>query len=175
MDPRRNSALSLAPTDASDADPATKQLTIQQQAWIDYNALNGLITDILEEKVDPKTGTALTMRKMTIQEFAELIDVHRDTLRVWRTAIPNFWERVNQRRKELAPTARLQQIHERWYLNALKMKNWPVTEAWLRNFDPDYREPKQKIEHELGNSWMALFEHKRKVIEGEVVDDPSAN
>lgn len=175
MDPRQNSALSPTPTDVSDADPTKKQLTIQQQTWIDYNALNGLVTDNLEDGIDPKTGSAMTLRKMTIQEFAELIGVHRDTLRIWRSAIPNFWQRVNDRRRELAPTARLQLIHEKWYLNALKMKNWPVTEAWLRNFDPEYREPKQKVEHELGNSWMALFEHKRQVIEGEVVDGPGAD
>src|SRR5207245_215155 len=123
--------------------PVDFVITPQMQAWIDYNAINGTITDNLDE-------SGLSYRKMTISEFAAAIDVHRDTLRNWRTYIPNFWDRVNERRKEIAPKAQLQLMHNTWYLKALSMKSWPLTEAWLINFDPNYVSPKLKVEHELG-------------------------
>lgn len=142
-------------------------ITPQMEAWIDYNALSGIVTDNMEE------GNGGGMRKMSISEFAQIVGVHRDTLRNWRTYIPNFWDRVNERRRELAPHARLQLVHQRWYIKAVAMDDWRITEAWLRNHDPDYKESKQKVEHELGNTWAALLRGKQDVLEGEIVDEPT--
>jgi hypothetical protein len=149
--------------------PVDFVITPQMQAWIDYNAVSGIITDNLDE--------SQTIRKMSISEFANTIGVHRDTLRNWRTYIPNFWDRVNERRKELAPRGRLQYIHEKWYIEAAKMEDWRITEAWLRNHDPDYKEARQKVEHELGDGLADALNIARErrmksqtVVEGEVVD-----
>lgn len=144
-------------------------LTIQQQYWIDYNALSGLITDITDDRVNER-GDPLTMQKMTITKFAELLDVDRTTLRNWTRSIPDFWDRVNARRRELAPQARLQKVHEVWYLAAQSPKNFQDRQLWLANFDPNFRMPAQKVEHEMGNSWAALLESKRKVIESTNAD-----
>jgi hypothetical protein len=178
---RQNSANEVAEIDTAMAtlgkEPVDFVITPQMQAWIDYNAMSGIITDNMEEGTDPATGQAKSLRKMPITEFAELIGIHRDTLRNWRTYIPNFWDRVNERRKELAPHARLQNMHERWYLNALKMQNWPLVESWLINFDPGYESPKLKVEHELGDGVADALNVARErrmkaqtVVEAEIVD-----
>jgi hypothetical protein len=57
------------------------------------------------------------------------------------------------------------------------MKNWPLTEAWLVNHDPNYKEKKQKVEHELGDGLADALNIARErrmksqtIIEGETVD-----
>jgi hypothetical protein len=149
-------------------------LTVQQQLWIDYNALGGLITDDTQDWKD-KDGNLTPMRKMSIIEFAQMIDVSRETLRLWRTQIPDFWGKVNARRKELAPQSRLAQVHRKWYIEVLKMKNWPMVEAWLINNDPTYETPKVKHELDVGDNLADLLLAAKRdgIIEGEVVNAPS--
>lgn len=153
-------------------------MDIKQQAWIDYNAMSGLITDNTEERPIKGTNDTSTMRKMPIIEFAQMIDVSRETLRQWRNSIPDFWQKVNDRRHELAPTARLQKMHEVWYLSALNPKNFQDRQLWLANFDPNFRMPTQKLEHEAGGGLADLLELGRKrerdtnrVVEAEVVSN----
>lgn len=168
MDARQNTANEIEEIDKAVKASQPVVLSLQQQAWIDYNAMSGIVTDLTEDK---------PIRKITISEFAKMLDVNRDTLRRWRNEIPDFWERVNKRRQELAPTSRLQKMHETWYLKAAKFENWPITEAWLRNFDPEYKEPRAKVEHEMGDSWAALIRSKKQIIEGETseaTDDQSS-
>lgn len=171
---RQQSANEVAEIDKAMAtlgkSPVDFVITPQMQAWIDYNALNGTITDNMESMV---------IRKMSIIEFAQIINVNRDTLRNWRTYIPNFWERVNERRKELTPRSRLQIMNDRWYIEAMKMKNWALVEAWFRNNDTDYKEAKQKTELNIGDGLADALNIARErrlksqtVVEGEVVNGP---
>lgn len=161
------------PTPEQVAEVNLKILSDSQQSWIDYRALNGLIFDPTRSDA---TGDTL-IRKMTIQEFADTIGVTRQTLYDWQSSIPDFWGKVNARRIELSGQSRLAKLHEVWYLKALAMKDWRIADAYLRNFDPNYIEPRQKVEHELGNSWAALLDAKRKrdAVEGEVVGDGTTN
>lgn len=134
---------------------------------IDYRALGGLITDD-----DGNT------RKMTVEELATALGVNRKTLYRWQET-PGFWNAVNKQRKKLGSQARLSKMHNVLYLSALK----PGREGhrdrlvWLANFDPNFRMPAQKVEHEAGDSLAALLSHRRRtigegeVIEGEVVED----
>lgn len=142
-------------------------LTPQQQSWIDYKAISGIVYNRDTEG----------MRKMTVAEFARQVGVSRETLYEWRNQIPNFWERVAERRKELAKTEWLVKMHEKWKIKALGFDNWQVTEAWLINFDPDYKSPKLKVEHELGDGLADALNiarerrsKERRAIEAEVVD-----
>ncbi len=146
-------------------------LTPQQQAWIDYKAISGIVYD---------RGTD-TMRKMTVAEFARTVGVSRDTLYAWRDQIPNFWERVSERRKQLGNTEWMVKMHERWKIEALTFKNWAVSEAWLINFDPSYKTPKLKVnvEHDVSDSFLDALDLARErsrqvgnVQEGEVVHAP---
>lgn len=173
METRQNSANQLNGTVVTDKNGEQPTLiTAQQQAWIDYTAMSGLITDLMSETRD-KDGNIVTLRKMSITEFAKLLGVHRDTLRNWRESIPDFWKRVNDRRAELSTESRLAKMHEVWYTSALRSgkDGFKDRQLWLANFDPKFKMPAQKIEHEAGNSWAALLRKKVKVIEGEVVNE----
>lgn len=52
------------------------------------------------------------------------------------------------------------------------MTDWRITDAWLRNFDPNYREPKEKVEVELGAELADLINAKRQkqIKERTVID-----
>lgn len=142
------------------------QLTEVQRAYVDYKAVGGIITD--EEG---------HISNLSVQGLADMLGVTRFALYKGKEAVPNFWELVNQRRREIGLESRLSKIHQVWYIKAAAMNNWPVTEAWLRNFDPAYREPRTKIEHELGSGLADLIQTKRKnqVPERKVIDASNSN
>jgi hypothetical protein len=148
----------------------TYVLTSQQQAWVDYKALGGVIYD----------ADADTLRKMPVHELAEKLNISRETLYQWRNQIPGFWERVEQRRAELNGQEVLAQIHTKWKIKALKMDNWPLTEAWLRNFDKSYKLANSKTEEaadslaELMNLARSRRAQSGQVIDGEVVRESSS-
>lgn len=158
------------------------QVTAQQQAWIDYRALNGLIFDWNGNEVNNKGQvTGVPMKKMTTQEFANILGVHRDTLYEWSNRIPNFSDLVNKRRIELSGRDRLAKVHEAFFLKAAS-GHPTLLPLWLHNFDSNFHLPTQKIEHEIGDNMAALLrqmesdkqpEHN-KVIEVEVTtnDNP---
>lgn len=139
-----------------------------QQVLVDYRALNGYIFDPNQLN---DSGSDFKFRKMPVSELAEKLNVNPKTLYDWQAKIPNFWGKVAERRIVLSGQTRLAMIHERWYVKALEMKNWAITEGWLRNFDPMYKESKSKMEVEAGASLVKLLDKKRTTpIEGEVVD-----
>lgn len=161
-------------------------LTPQQQTWVDFRALNGLVFDetASETKLDQNGRTIVTgipMVKMSTQQLADTLQVTRETLYDWTRKIPDFWEMVNARRIELAPRQRLTKMHEVWYLSALKPGNDGHRDRvlWLANFDPNFRMPTQPVKHDMGDSWAALLNakapQKQEPIEGEIVDAKPEN
>jgi hypothetical protein len=161
------------------AQPKSTELSAQQQMWIDFNALGGLITDIMQED---DNGKPMVLKRMTISKFAELIGVSRETLRLWRDNIPDFWVKVNTRRIELSSASRLQQMHDVWYRSALLMgkDGFRDRQLWLRNFMPDFKVLNEKEERKENiDSWAALISSKAEqiaanAIEGEIVADGNA-
>lgn len=133
----------------------------QKLMFIDYKAVGGWITD--PDKNIPE--------KMTMDTFARQIGVDRTSLYNWQKSIPDFWDKVAERRKELGSHERLVKVHDSWYLKALS-GSFPHMQLWLANFDSDFRMPTEKMQVEAVNSWAALMAKKRKqeAIEGEVVD-----
>lgn len=161
MDQPQNATPSKSEIEVVNSPIPYSQLSYIQRAYVDWKALNGLITD--------DDG----IRKMTLTELAVALKVDRTT--VYRAAekIPNLWDLVNDRIKELFPQSRLQKVRETWYLKAAK-GDFQHMQLFLANFDKDFRMPAQKVEHELGNSWAALLENKRKVIDSEPTNaDPN--
>jgi hypothetical protein len=71
----------------------------------------------------------------------------------------------------------MQKVHEVWFLSALKpgSEGFRDRQLFLANFDTDFHMPTEKVEHEMGNSWAALIESKRKVVDvdGSSTDNPS--
>lgn len=135
-------------------------------ALVDFKALNGLRTD--------EEGNLI---KTSMQVFADMLDVNRSTLYDWMKR-PGFWDLVNARRKELSSGGRLAKVHETLYLMAVKGE-WQHLNAWLINFDPNYRTPTQKVEVDAGDSLMEALALARKrnpeLIEGEVVSDSNGS
>lgn len=139
--------------------PIDDVLKINQQKWIDFNAVGGLITE--------SDGA---LKPMTITAFAAAIGVERKTLYNWKNSIPNFWERVKQRRLELGSQARLQKVYTGLYLKASQ----GVPEAvklYLQIFD-DWKPPAQEQKIQLSNGLADLvarkkleLEHSRKIID----------
>lgn len=139
-----------------------KMLNPIQQTYVDWKALNGLVTD--------DDG----MRKITLEDLAHKLQIGRRTFYDQTSHIPNLYDIINQRRIEISGKSRLQRVHETWYLKAVK-GDWQHMDAWLLNFDPNYKTPKLKVEHEAGGSWASLLTKinqgdERKVIDGEVTD-----
>lgn len=163
MENRQNPTNAPMPTSienvkAPDNDPEAL-ITPQQQIFIDYKAVGGYITN----------ADDMVPKKMTMQQLASLINVNRDTLYEWQKKIPNFWDKVNTRRREIGTQERLSKVHDTWYLKAVG-GSFPHLQLWLANFDPNFRMPAQKVEHELGNTWAALAKSKIKQVTSERVD-----
>jgi hypothetical protein len=154
---------------AAAVDNVVKPEDPRWQILIDYRALSGLVIDY-----DEQSGTD-KIRKMKLSELAEKLSVDPRTLNNWMHQIPAFWERVAKRRTEIGSQSRLAMIEEKWFLKALEMKNWQITEAWMRHYKPDFKESKVKAELDVGDSLAELMtiaakRRSENVHEGEVVD-----
>lgn len=156
----------FTPADIANIEKQAFMLSPAHQAFVDYKALGGMY---LDKETD-------TWRVMTMTELARRLGIDRKTLYDWRELIPGFWDRVAERRKELNAGEWLFKVHQTWKVKAAAFEDWRITEAWLRNFDRDYREPRAVVQHEAGNSWGALLEKieptqaSTQPIEGEVVN-----
>lgn len=152
-------------------------LDYRHESLVTYYALNGLVfdEDADEFVINPDNGQKVNigtkMRKMTMQELADQLRVDRKTLYRWRDQIPNFWQKVAERRKVVSSTTWLAKMHEEWRKKALSMKDWRVTEAWLRNFDDTYREAKTPLPTDNTDNYTALLAAAERdgIIEGETV------
>lgn len=131
---------------------------------IDYRALNGTIIEYSEAQ-----GTDV-IRKMPLEELASKLSVTRRTLYDWEKLIPNFWDQVRERKGVLSSQKRLSLMEDKFFLTAMTWKNPIVSIKWMEQNNPNWKDPRFKVEHEVGNSWAALLGNKRDVIEGEVVD-----
>jgi hypothetical protein len=139
------------------------QLPLTQQVWIDYCALQGVITN--------DDGS---LEKMTIQECADKINVSRETLYAWKKSIPNFEDLCNERCAYMFNGARTRKVVNAIYLSATSKLNVQAMSLWMANQKSvEFRMPQQEVKHEAGNSWAALMSIKRSssdgIVEGEVV------
>jgi hypothetical protein len=144
-----------------------KLLKLRQQQYIDYCAVGGMITD---------EGGEVKIIKATA--FAAMLGVARQTLYDWQKRIPDFWERVAIRRKELGGNNRIQKVWNGVYLKAAA-GDAKCAALWLANFDPDFKMPTQRAELDTGQGLADLLQimrqrqnRERKVID---VGDTEAN
>lgn len=139
-----------------------------QEQYIAYTAVGGLIPD--------KEGKTVAV-KMSAETFAKKVGVTRQTLYNWRETIPNFWEKVAAVRRDLGSKERLSQVWNGVYLKAAT-GNPEAAKLYLANFDPNFRMPMQKVEHEAGDSLveaLGMARKRQQLIEGEVVNDTDQN
>lgn len=142
-------------------------VTYAQDQYIALVALGGMIPD-------PEGQKAAV--RMTVTELAAELGYERTTLYAWRKSIPDFWDRVNRKRKELSGKDRISNVWNGLYLKGVA-GDARAAAIYLANHDPDFVMPMQQVTHEVGNSWTALMEHREaeinNVIEGEIVSGPA--
>jgi hypothetical protein len=180
MQPTQNAPNEIAEIDAAvqavtHPDDVINALDWRHHSFIDFTALNGLVfdNDASEYQVDDKGkshAVGAPIRKMTQTELATALGVDRKTLYRWRDSIPNFWNLVGERRKELLGQTWLSKVHETWRMKAIK-GDFQHMQLWLANFDPNFRMPTQEIKHDVSDNYTALLAAASRdgIIEGEVV------
>jgi hypothetical protein len=150
-------------------------LTPQQDAYVTYCAIGGIMTgedgtigNIAQD------GTQISTKPLSTSKFAAMINVTRQTLWNWQKTIPDFWGRVAERRRVVGSQTRLTKAWNGIWLKACA-GNAEAAKLYFANFDPNFRMPTEKVQHETPNSWTALMATKRNVVEGEVVDAPTTD
>lgn len=155
------------------ADAAVQQaddISFKHDQYVAYVAFGGLIPD--------PDNDAIAV-KMTATQFANRLGVGRSTLYEWRDSIPNFWDKVDEKRREMGGRDRLSKVWNGIFMKAAS-GNAEAAKLYLANFDPNFKMPAQKVEHEAGDSLvdaLALARNRRdtEVVEGEIIDDAAIN
>lgn len=159
MDTSQNSPNEVQETNTS-TDPnevilytAEKMNDLHQQ-YIDFTALGGLLTD--------DDGN---LTRMTMAQFASRIGVDRKTLNNWKKKMPDFWDRVEERRNKIGTQARVNKVWNGIYLKAAS-GNPEAAKLFLGQF-AKWQPPSQKVEVEVGNGLADLLQHVRNAKQQE--------
>lgn len=120
------------------------------------------------------------MTKLTVQQFADKVNVNRTTCYEWTKQIPNFWDLVADRRKQIFSGARTAKVWNALFLTATVKLNPQAQAIWLANSDDTFRMPNQTVTHEAGGGLMDVLEIARQrrlsgAQPGEVIDANSTS
>ena len=147
-------------------------LSAQQQAFVDYMAIGGLITVESDEKLQTQD-----IHQMTITEFCNAIGISRFTFYHWKKTIPNLVDRIRTRRFETFGLNRETALHNRAYLIAMTSKDHRAAGEMIKMLQGHFGSLELPVQRQIikqeGESWANLVEKKqREVIEGQIVNDP---
>lgn len=167
MDVQQDSTKTNQPTDINNTNGESIQtISDKQQMYIDFTAVSGLFTSDDGE-----------LKPMKVSEFASLIGVERTTLHYWKKRIPDFWDRVRERRLQIGSQARTNKVWNGIYLRAAK-GDAEQAKIWLSTFD-GWQPPSQKHEMEIGGGLADLLNKTRQLAEQnkpKVIDiEPTTN
>lgn len=135
-------------------------ITVAQDDYIAFVAVGGII---------PSENSA--GQKMTVEQFAAKYDVNPSTLWRWRQSIPDFWDRVAAKRREIGSKDRLSNVWNGIYLKAAA-GNAEAAKLYLKNFDPNYIDPSTKVELDVGTGLSDLIaaHNIQQIKERNVID-----
>lgn len=142
--------LTPAPPATADTADAVKLRAFQHDQYIAFVAVGGLIPD-------PEGDKAAI--KMTTGQFAERIGVSRQTLYDWRELIPDFWQKVAAKRKEIGSKDRLNHVWNGIYLKAAA-GNVEAAKLYFANHDDNFRMPMERRETNTGSGFADLVAQK---------------
>lgn len=135
-------------------------LTESKERFISFKAVGGISVEV---------GQSIS--KVSMQEFADSINVSRQTLYDWQNGgIPNFWERVKVRREAIMSRDMVANVWQRVYLDAMAGKE-PQQRLILGKFD-DWKPPAQAHDVKM-TGWADIINSARKrnqIPEGETID-----
>lgn len=148
-DPNQPSSLDLEP------------LTPQQQNYISYVAVGGLITE--------DDGS---VHKLRLEDFATSLGVDRRTLNNWKRNIPNFWQLVEQRRSEIFTQNRITAVWNGLFLRAMKgdAEQAKIILGQYAKWQPPAQKHDITIGDGLADAALAARARRENAIEGEVVE-----
>lgn len=173
MDVQQNSTQPETPASVPKSDvELVGGVTAAQDEYIAFTALGGLIPDLDSDKAGIP---------MTAKQLAAKLGVERTTMWYWRKSIPDFWDRVAAKRREIGGKDRVSQVWNGLFLKGAA-GDTRAGVIYLANFDPDFRMPMQQVKHEAGDSWGDVMaaarrrereasEKNQTIVEGEIVDD----
>lgn len=149
METSQNVRDSVIITDQSTKNRAEdKKLPEAQNRYISYKAVAGLTVEV--------GGKA---RKISKQEFADLIGYNVRTLLRWEAHIPEFWKRVQERRQAICGRDMTANVWSRVYLDAMAGKI-EQQKMWLGQFD-SWKPPAQAHDIKL-TSWADVINKARQ-------------
>lgn len=161
-----------------------KLLNMQQEMWVDFNAVGGLLleADGTFKKSATRTDKHGNKVKYGVSDLADDLGIRRETLYYWTQSIPSFWERVAARRKVLFAQTRTAQVWNSLFLKA-RSGNPQAIAMYLANADAEnFRMPQQNVAHGVDGGFAdlinmarerALQGGTRKVIDAEVQPNAS--
>jgi len=126
-----------------------KPLEQKQEEFISFKAVSGLIVEVGED-----------IKSMNLTEFAKYVGVDRKTLYNWQKSIPNFWERVKQRRQAIFSRDRVSKVWSRVYLDAVSGKA-EQQKLFLGQF-ADWKPPAQAHEVQM-TGWGDVINQARRL------------
>ncbi len=136
---------------------------VRLDEYISYVAVGGLITE--------DDGS---FKRMSLEEFADKLDVDRKTLFNWKKTVPDFWDRVDAKRSELFSRNRITAVWNGLYLRAAAggAEQAKIILGQYAAWQP----PSQRHEVTIGGLIDLAREAETKgIIEAEIVEQPGTN
>lgn len=135
-------------------------------AYISWRALGGLIID---EDQDNK------IRQMKLAEFCDVYNVDRSTLWRWRANTPDLAARIEQRRNEIVPAARVSAVYNQLFLTAMQSQDKRAAVEAQRTFLGHFGNlqlpvQRQDIKIQGGLAEVLQAAADDGILEGEVIE-----
>jgi len=138
--------------------------------WITYLSLGGLM-------IDEDDGHVY---KMTLTEFCTKFNVSKMTIVRWRKNTPDLAQRIEQRRNEVTPMARVTALYNQMFLLAMQSQDKRAAvdagKTLLGHFG-NLQLPVQREEVKHTGGWVDIIAQAKteNIIEGEVINEPDAD
>lgn len=133
--------------------------------WITFLALGGLM--ISEEDQ--------TIYKMTLSQFCEKFNISKMTISRWRKQTPDLATRIEARRNEIAPMARVTAVYNQLFLSAMQSKDMRAAVDAQKTFLGHFGNlqlpvQRQDIKIQGGLAEVLIAAEREGILEGELVE-----
>lgn len=136
--------------------------------WLTWKACGGLLIDEEENHI----------YRMSLTKFCERFKIAKSTANFWRTHTPNLAQRIEQRRNEIAPLARVSMVYNQMFITALQTKDLRAAVDAQKTYAGHFGNlqlpvQRQDVRIQGGLAEVLNAAEQDGIIEGEIVE-PSA-